>query len=183
MSAESYKLAFPKASPYKFCTYASFLKQPTRPVYRSRTIPHTSASSSPYVRSYSCQDILLSSKYFTSPSTHVISVLSQIESYFSHSQTALFQIHWRLMLDAYHIMSRIVSYHIMSSTIAASWGSIGFAPHCTPSFGSHTKSWSSLRDRSRTVTGACRTADLNVCNMSNMSPEKRNAFSHLLSGS
>jgi len=58
-----------------------------------------------------------------------------------------------------------------------------FAPQCTPSFGSHTKPWPSLRGRSRTVAEICRAIDLQVCNMSNMSSEKRDAYSHLLSGS
>jgi hypothetical protein len=45
------------------------------------------------------------------------------------------------------------------------------------------KPWFSLRGRNRTVAETCRAIDLHVCNMSNKSSEKRDAFSHLLSGS
>jgi hypothetical protein len=74
-------------------------------------------------------------------------------------------------------------YHIMSSERAASCGSSYFAPQCTPSFGSHTKPLSSLRGRIRTGAETCKAIDLHVGNMSNMSSEKRVAFSHLMSGS
>jgi len=71
----------------------------------------------------------------------------------------------------------------MSSETAASCGSSDFAPQCMYSIIRESYKTMVFHKRPYSNRSGNRAIDLYVCNMSNMSSEKRDAFSHLLSGS